>query len=42
MTRKTTIKTVYKGEFGHIYPLTVVYQVGKKTIFWQKMKAVII
>ncbi|MEG0278023.1 MAG: hypothetical protein RR510_03980 [Morganella sp. (in: enterobacteria)] len=30
MARKTTIKTVDKGEFGHIYPLTVVYQVGKK------------
>ena len=30
MARKTTMKTVDKGEFGHIYPLTVIYQVGKK------------
>ena len=31
MARKTTIKTVDKGEFGHVYPITVVYQVGKKS-----------
>lgn len=30
MARKTTIKTVDKGELGHIYPITVIYQVGKK------------